>query len=324
MKRGIACFVVLLCGFSCAALAAPNLEVSDSVWDAGIIVTGGSYEKKVIITNVGDEPLVVENIEECCGFFGKVEGRSRLLPGETASLSLSLHPFKFVGDLKAEMFIISNDPKQPRYSVFAKAQVVPKDHALGALKEREDDLGILDQAERMPFRVRILNSGNAPLEIRQVETPQTVTETGHRPVVAGGSEEVLNFVYTPTQQGPIEDKISIITNDALRRVLVFQVKGYVSRGRVPDHALCIYPVGKKAPYDVMNKAFRYDFTINNAGSVGIEILKAESSLPTLQLEVPRSVGPGTAAEATATLPLKEGTVGKGFIYLHLAIPVEAQ
>lgn len=324
MKKRIVFLALLLLGFFCSAQAAPILRIDEPVWNAGIIVTGGNYEKTVTVENAGDEPLIIEKIEECCGFFGKLNGGTRLLPGEKASLVLRLAPFKFVGELKAEISLVSNDPQRPRYSILALGQVMPKAYALGELKEQEIDLGVLDLMDRVPFKVRILSSGNIPLEIRRVEKPATVIETGSRPTVAVGAEGTLTFEYSPINQGPIDDKITIVTNDARDRVMVVLLKGYATRGRVSDHALCFYPVGKKAPYDVVRKSFRYDFTINNLGPVGIEILKTESSLSGVQLEVPKYVGPGAAAEASVNIPLEAGVAGKGFIYLQLAIPIEVQ
>lgn len=318
--------LVVLCAMqSLAVLASPVLVVDDPVWNLGIIVDKQGYEKTVVVENAGDEPLVIEKVEECCGFYGTIEGASRLLPGEKAKLKLTVSTFKMVGDLRAEMFLISNDPVTPRYSVFALGQVVPKRHALAELAEGVLDLGVVDPRERVSFKIRVRNGGNEPLSVKQVEKPVTVAEVGAPPTVPAGEERELVFEFVPARPGPVEDRLTISTNDALNRTLTFQLKGYVSKGALSDHALTIYPVGKIVDYDPQSRAFPYRFTVSNQGGQEVEILKLESSLPLATKRFPDRVGPGQAAEGEVTIAPKPGQVpAKGYIYFLLAVPVEVR
>lgn len=310
--------------FSSVAHAAPAIRIDDAVWNAGIIVSGKTYEKTIAIENAGDELLVIEKIEECCGFFGEIKGNMRLAPGEKVPLLLRLAPFKFVGELKAEMFVLSNDPSQQKYSVFALAQVVPSNHALGELKASEIDLGVLDVRDRVPFAVTIRNVGNVPLTMRQVERPAVVGETGYRPQIEPGKEATLTFEYIPKASGPIDEKISFVSNDALNRVLEFRIKGYVSKEGISSRALSIYPIMGEVVYDVIKKVYRYEFTMKNEGPVSVHIAGAESDLEHTRLEYDEFVSSGKQINFTATVPLNHAKQGTHHITLQLRLPFEIQ
>lgn len=326
--RGVVRFTILLGWLLCISVgaeAAPLLVVDEPVWNLGVLVDMQGYEKTVTIGNAGDEPLVIEKVEECCGFYGVIEGAARLLPGEKTKLKLTVSTFKMVGDLQAEMFLVSNDPVTPRYSVFAVGQVVPKEHALGELTQSTLDLGVVDLRDRLPFTVRVRNAGNQPLTLRRVERPGTVFQAGPHPAVVPGAEAELAFEYVPTHAGPIEDRLVITTNDALNRVLTFQLKGYVSQKALSDHALTIQPVGKLVNYDPMSRSFLYRFTVSNQGAQEVEILKLESSLPLAGKHFPDRVGPGRSAEGEVAITPKPGQLpAKGYVYFLLAVPVEVR
>lgn len=323
MKRKIASLIVLMfLGFSGAAGAAPIIRVDEPVWHAGVIVAGSVYEKVVMIENVGNEPLIIGEVEQCCGINGYLPGRVKILPGDKASLRLELDPYQKTGDLSAEIVLISNDPANPRYVITVTGVIVPKMHALGELKENVVDLGVVNLRDRVPFTLYVRSYGNIPLVIHGVEKT-SVTETGARPEIGAGAEQGLSFEYVPRQKGPIEENIKITSNDALRRVMSVQVKGYVTDDSKTEHGLFIHPIGVKVPFDPMTRAYRYDFTVRNRGAMEVAIVKAEGSQPGVTVNVPSHVQVGQTAGVSARIPLS-GAAGNGYIYLQLAIPYQVQ
>lgn len=300
------------------------LRIDQSTWDAGIIVTGKTYEKSLVITNAGNEPLIIEKIEECCGFFGEVKGERRLLPGESSPLQLTLSPYQFIGGYNGEMFIVSNDPNQPRVVVQATAQVVPSQHALGEIRTGEIDLGVIDVRDRVPFAVSISSLGNIPLAVRQVDKSALVSETGYRPNIPPGSEATLTFEYIPRTVGPIDEVVGFVSNDALNRVLKVRIRGYVSDKVTSGRSLSIYPLIGEVVYDAASKSFRYEFTIKNEGSTGVYIGKAESNLDNVSMDYEKFVNPGKPVKFTATVPLRHAKTGTHQIILELHLPFEIQ
>lgn len=325
MRSGSVGLVVwLIFGVFSVAQAAPAIRIDDAVWDAGIIVSGKTYEKTLVIANAGNEPLIIETIEQCCGFFGEVKGGMRILPGETAPLQISIAPYQFVGGFSAEMFVVSNDPAQPRFSIFAAAQVVPSKHALGEIKVAEIDLGVIDVRDRVPFAITIASLGTIPLAVRQVDKSALVAETGYRPEIPAGGEATVTFEYIPRRTGPIDEVVSFVSNDTLNRVMRVRIRGYVTSKETSGRGLSIYPIAGQAVFDVIAKVYRYEFTIKNDGPTGVFIEQAESDLANVKLDYEKNVYPGKPVKFTATVPLSQVKNGLHHITLQVQLPFEFQ
>lgn len=317
--------IVLVLTCPVAALAAPALQVDEPVWNVGKVVAGVEQNRSFVIENVGDETLVIEQVEQCCGFFGSVE-KSQLLPGERTALRVRLKPVKMVGDLLAEIFLVSNDPRQPRYPVTAVGSVLPTRHALGELVQLEDflDLGVMLPGEPISFSIRVKNVGNEPLRITRVEKGKGVFETGSRMVVPPGEEGDLTFRYVAERFGPIDEKVTLVTNDALDRTLPVQLKGYVARDWIPDRAVVIYPIGLPARYDSALRGYRYEVMVENRSGLPIEVVSLESSMPATQSRAGGVLEPRQKGSSEVTYPLTilhDGPVA-GRVNLNISLPLE--
>lgn len=306
---------------------APVLQVSEPVWNVGQIVAGVEQNRSLIVENVGDEPLTIEQVEQCCGFFGSLE-KSRLLPGERTSLRLRLKPVKMIGDLLAEIFLVSNDPRQPRFPVTAVGSVLPTRHALGELVQKGVflDLGVMLPGEPASFSIRVKNVGNEELRITRVEKGKNVFESDSRMVVPPGEESDIAFRYVAERNGPIDEKVTLVTNDALDRTLSVQLKGYVARDWIPDRAVVIYPVGLPARYDSALRGYRYEVMVENRSGRQVEMVSLESSLPAVESRAAGVLEPTQKGAATVTYPLSilnDGPVS-GHLYLNIALPVDVR
>ena len=314
------CTLALL---TCAcAPSTPRLHVADPVWNAGVLVTGSVRERPVELANTGAAPLIIEKIEECCGFHAKGQFPLTIPPGGQFSLPLELNLFKMIGDLNAELTVVSNDPRHPRFPLMAVGHVVPKVYALAELTERRLDLGLVEVGARAPFALRVANPGNTPLVPRAVERGGAVSEAVPlAPIPAGGSAD-WSFLFVPRGPGPIEETLVVSTNDALNRTLSVQLRGYVVPRNEERHGLLISPVGQAAPYDVERKGYRYDFTVRNQGSRRVLLSSGESSFPGLLLELPASLDPGEERPARAFVP--SAATATGTFELRLVLPLILQ
>lgn len=307
-------FLLLLC--ACAPRG-PELSVQDSVWNVGAVITGSFHEKQVQLVNNGDAPLVIEKVEDCCGFYGQLTGPITIPPAGRVSLTLQLNPFKMVGDLNAELYVVSNDPKQPRFPLAAVGQVVPKIYALAELEGHWIDLGLLEPGIAAPFALEVSNPGNAVLSVHRMEKSSAIHEAGTLQAIPAGSTGVWAFTYVTATTGPIEEALTISTNDALNRTLSVQLRGYVVPRQESRHGLLISPVGKKATYDVAEKVYRYDFVLRNQGEHRVGIAAGPVTLPGLRLDLPTILEPGEERAASAVLPLSPAG---GTMELRITLP----
>ena len=316
--------LILVAGTS-PALAAPILQIDDPVWNVGQITAGKELSRTFTVENRGDETLVIDNIEQCCGFLGTVE-KNRLLPGDKTALNVRLKPVKMVGNLQVEIFLLSNDPLHPRTSVTAFGDVLPIEHALGELLLPEGfiDLGVIPPAEPVPFTVRIKSVGNRPLQIVGIDKGSYVLEDGSRPVLAPGEDGVLNFRYQRESRGPIDEELTLSTNDPLERTLTVRLKGYVYKEpSLPKDAILVYPVGGPVAYSQELGGYRYQVKVENRSEQAVELLPPASSLPAAASQGGGVVAAGDKGTVSVTYPagiLKNGPAD-GRIYLQLVLPV---
>lgn len=308
-------------------LAVPRLQVIEPVWNVGMVVVGVEQNRSFEIVNIGDELLVIEDVEQCCGFHGKLETR-RLLPGEHTKLHVRLKPVKMVGDLLAEIFLVSNDPKLKRFPVTAVGSVLPTRHALGELVSGGDyvDLGVMLPGDPVAFSIRIKNVGNEPLRIARAEKGKNVHETGARLVVLPGEESDVPFRYVAERSGPIDEQVVLVTNDALNRTLQVPIKGYVAKDWLPDRAVVIYPVGIPAHYDAVRGTYRYEVVVENRSGSRIELGSFSSSLPQGEGQVGGGVESNQKATVAVTYPvsiLQNGPVSDQPV-LQIILPTEVR
>jgi hypothetical protein len=294
--------------------------MDETVFDLGAIVTGSRHKFTVQIENVGDEPLLLDGVESCCNVHAELRGKV-VAPGQFMPLDIEVYPFKFMGELRSEVVVRNNDPRHPRYPVLVKAQVVPAEHALAEIPERVADLGVVNPDQLAPFRVRLRNSGNATLVITGITTSPMVRDGGSRPLVFPGEEHELSFFFRPEQGGPIEERITITTNDARGHVVTVLVKGYVSRQRVPEQALSIWPLGGRATYDAGKWAYELPFTIRNGSGREISVLATEIHPATGRVDLNDRLPPG-ATPGLISITQQEGLPREGYILLNIAIPFE--
>lgn len=323
--RAWTCMFALIFAWPLCAMGAASLKVEDPLWNVGKIVGGVEQNRTFVVENVGDEPLVIDKVEQCCGFFGSVE-KNQLLPGEQTQLRVRLKPIKMVGDLRAEIFLLSNDPRQPRFAVMAVGSVLPARHALAELvREGESlDLGVMLPGEPVDFSMQVRNTGNVPLRILKVEKSKNVYEAGSRAEVSPGEEMQLVLRYVAERTGPIDEKVTLVTNDALERTLAVQLKGYVARDWIPDRAVVIYPVGTPARYDSALRGYRYEVVVENRSGQSVEVVSVESSLPATESHAGGVLEPKQKGKTEVTYPLSilhDGPV-TGRVNLNISLPLE--
>ncbi|RMG18923.1 MAG: DUF1573 domain-containing protein [Planctomycetota bacterium] len=113
MRRATACSLLLLAlAPTAAAGQGPRLKVGEKELDFGLIMHGQKAEVKVPLSNVGDEPLVLERVKPSCGCT-VASYPQRLAPGEEKELVLTFDSRERPpGYQSFRIAIYSNDPTQ--------------------------------------------------------------------------------------------------------------------------------------------------------------------------------------------------------------------
>lgn len=142
VRKKKACLFVLCCLLLCLcwvptyciaqqaqsdASSGPRIEVVGGSWDFGEIKKGQVKERLFRIRNSGDEDLVIEKIEACCGYDVPYISSWTIKPNEQATAKATCDStHKPLGTDEKAIIITSNDKTTPDLKVKAYASIVEK------------------------------------------------------------------------------------------------------------------------------------------------------------------------------------------------------
>ena len=130
MKRRLA-VVLLVAGALAAGPAAPTraeekaprISVDPESFDFGNALPGKTLRKEFTLRNFGDAELVIENVSTTCGCTAALASDSKLKPGGSTLLRVTLETRSYSGKLERQVLVSSNDPKTPLLTVRIRATV---------------------------------------------------------------------------------------------------------------------------------------------------------------------------------------------------------
>ncbi len=149
---------------------AARLELSTLEWNFGEVWQGQPLTVEVAVRNVGDAPLEFVEVKSSCGCTVPTKPRSPLLPGESATLTISYDSKKRVGAAQQSVTIISNDAVRPNVSFQVRGTVKP----VYEVDPKEGLVfGQLFESAASTRTVRIINKYQDPLTLRLKEPAES-------------------------------------------------------------------------------------------------------------------------------------------------------
>jgi Protein of unknown function (DUF1573) len=117
--------MLALCVGLLTASAQPKLKVEGGLkFDLGKIDRGTQAKKQLTLKNVGNEKLVLGNVEVSCGCTGTVVSNKELNPGDTTSLLITFNSKNFNGQVHKSVTVNSNAADAPRTIIEFTATVI--------------------------------------------------------------------------------------------------------------------------------------------------------------------------------------------------------
>lgn len=145
------------------AAAQPRLEiVGGDTYDWGK-VTPGRLTATVKVRNAGNAELRISDVHASCGCTVASIDRTRLAPGETASMSVALDATTRSGTVVKKVSIASNDSTDPFRPLYVKAQIFRSLvlSPLGVMTFADGVVGAESAATPMTIR----NAGTTPFTV---------------------------------------------------------------------------------------------------------------------------------------------------------------
>ncbi|MCS6822241.1 MAG: DUF1573 domain-containing protein [Microscillaceae bacterium] len=249
----ILAWVALICVASAQAVIKLNKDEHDfGNIDEGTIAT---YEFE--ITNVGDQPLIISEVQASCGCTTPYWTQEPILPGQkgkvTASYNSSGRPDAFVKSIT-----IKSNASEPNKVVLIKGYVKPKSQQSTAslqsnlfsltnsnqptqqttsqppkqpdirIDKVEHNFGNIEVKQRAKERFSIYNAGTGELTLLGFDSQCKCAQFGiNSEILAPGQIGTLEINYVPEEAKYFEDVFTIYTNDPVRPQISIKLRANV-------------------------------------------------------------------------------------------------
>ena len=106
--------VVPLALDACGSAGEPEIQLSATEVDLGVMSNGTVEEFTVQVSNTGSSPLLIEAVTTSCGCTSASVTPETIQPGQSGELNVrydsGAHGPEFAGEVQRQVFISSNDP----------------------------------------------------------------------------------------------------------------------------------------------------------------------------------------------------------------------
>ena len=229
------CF--LLAGFSASAQG--ELKFEKETHDFGTVPEGiqATYEFKV--KNVGNQPVIIANVQPSCGCTTPDWTKDPILPGKTGVIKAVYNSAGRPGPFHKAITVTSN-AATPSTVLYIKGEVGPKETKTSYTPEQKANsprlavgtttynFGKLEKGQKAVAKFTIKNTGKEDLVIQGIKSAcncvsYRVSEQGIKP----GKQATLELIYVPTMLNEQNEVVNIFSNDIIMTDLKFTLKAKV-------------------------------------------------------------------------------------------------
>jgi rhodanese-related sulfurtransferase len=126
MRRVFALLALMLVWMGVAAVAAPQIAVDQAIYYFPDTVEGIAVVHTFVLSNVGNQELVITNIRVGCQCTTTALATDRLQPGQSVGLEVMVDTEGFSNNIVKPVTISSNDPANPQTTVALRGNVVDR------------------------------------------------------------------------------------------------------------------------------------------------------------------------------------------------------
>jgi len=146
---------------------APRITFDKEVHDYGRVLYGDTVSDEFIVTNSGDQVLIIDKLEASCGCTKAIKGSSEVPPKGQTKIMAAFDTTGLRGGKKQKtIYVHSNDPERPVVKLTLLADVV---------RELSLDPPTLAKTldsytESVSFPINIANSSDKPVTIKSLKS----------------------------------------------------------------------------------------------------------------------------------------------------------
>ena len=94
--------------------AQPVIQLNKTIFTLGAIYQGEIKSIPLVVTNTGNQPLIIQGIETSCGCTSAKRSAEAIPPGKSDTITVSFNSLGFYGVITKIVTVNSNDPMQPQ------------------------------------------------------------------------------------------------------------------------------------------------------------------------------------------------------------------
>lgn len=225
MKIKILFFFSLIISVAYQTLAQPVLEIKELNYDFGKIQEGNIASHDFIITNTGDQPLIINNVRASCGCTTPFWTKEPILPGKTGVVSAAYNSKNRPGMFKKSISVFTN-AAEPVKTIYIEGVVVKSNPSRNLTNEQlaqsaklqtESRLiaGKIEKGQKIPMELKVKNAGENPLIVNAIrsECNCIIWNNFDQKQINKNSEVIINIIYMPQKLGKTEELFTLYSND---------------------------------------------------------------------------------------------------------------
>jgi hypothetical protein len=188
----VICGLVLFLLIGCQELAKltervqPEIEFKELVYDFGEVGPSTKQKGQFEFTNVGEGLLKITEVEKCCGIVTRID-KKKYAPGESGILQIEWNSGPLESKMSRQLFVHSNDKKNPKTTLTIKALTVLK-----VAWEPERLRLFLDEDNAGCSKITISSIDNRPFSITGFKSTADCIKADYDPDI-----EATQFVLEP-------------------------------------------------------------------------------------------------------------------------------
>lgn len=210
--------------FTGAAMAQPTIKFSEETHDFGEVIEGKLASHEFVVTNMGNQPLILSNVQASCGCTSPVWSKEPIMPGKTGIVKAMYNSAGRPGQFNKSLTITSNAANGTK-TVFVKGNVIKKEDKVYTEEQKKNSakivieksnfgVGKLETGQKGIARIIVWNKGISPLEIDNVTSPCGCTSFNvSRSQIKAGESAILEVTIAPRQKGTFKEEVSISSSD---------------------------------------------------------------------------------------------------------------
>ncbi|MGE5432554.1 MAG: DUF1573 domain-containing protein [Syntrophomonadaceae bacterium] len=210
--------LLLFAGASFAQIVGPKLAAQNPVFSFGDIKQNVFVEHDFVISNTGDDSLLIMDVKASCGCTAAQPEKNVLKPGESAKINIKFNTIGRQGKQQKYVYVITNDKENPEFRLSFTANVVPDTTQNGPvlqLSEAKHDFGVMEEGKIAGWKVKFKNAGNSELEIKDIKTSCgcTAASVSGRRLKPGEEGSILVEFDSANKSGKVSRTVTLYTND---------------------------------------------------------------------------------------------------------------